>query len=239
MTTRTNARTLALLAVLLGVAGVGVIVLPGGDTARRSREPEGAAAGPQVAIPAESVHFQLVPPDKEKRSGLYAAALSYSMPSSVYSFSDAADGKLGKPSSTLGVVLIGKLPDVIKILDQPAACSSYDFFVPEAGSIQGNKITLPVKFVRWFGATKEIPGPSSVCFTVSLPPLAPGTYTATVVFEDYVCHGDRSKIVRPAKLANLGPRFPPMTCTFEVRAAAGAAAAEGIAWGEARNGLRA
>ena len=52
MTTRTNARTLALLAVLLVTAGVGVSVLPRGDAERGNGGPQEAAGGPPVGLPA-------------------------------------------------------------------------------------------------------------------------------------------------------------------------------------------
>jgi hypothetical protein len=173
-----------------------------------------------LSIPAKSVSFHLVKPDKEKRSGLYACSpyAAYKKFSVPWLFSSCADGKSGKPGGaarqpTAGkrIWLVGKLPGTV--LEK-------DFFKPGAGTIKGGEIEISVKYVRYTGRVKRLLAPRAAYFTVSLPALPAGKYRATVKFQDWQHMGDRSRITFPPQRKSVAPRFKPLVCEFEVKAAA-------------------
>ncbi len=191
-----------------------------------------------ITIPAESVRFHLVKPDKEKRSGLYAAPTSFDLePDPAKMFARCADKpqKVFKVGDTgrASITLVGKLPNT---------CTSYDFFRAGTGSVGGGRahgppgaeIEIPVKFVKWKGATKEPLVLRAVYLTVTLPPLSAGKYRATILFRNCRYYlEDKSKIEGPD--ADAPAWFLPLTCNFEVRAAGAESrgpALDGTGWSE-------
>jgi len=224
-----------------GVLGVMVAIVSLGCEGKHPTKGPPSARPTVVQISAGNTSFYLVAPGKERRSGLYAVRLLEGLKTNPQLlFSSAADGKVATPKAGQSFLLIGRLPDVLKKWKVPAACTHYDFFKPEAGSIGGTRIDIPVKFVRWRGDTFETPSPCSVYFMVRLPALSAGKYQAKVTFADYVCWGDKSKIELPKKTSAAAPRFKPLTCEFEVKPAkATAAKTPSISWGKAVNGLQA
>ncbi len=204
---RKNMRGFGFLAAVLLLGGMA------GCREKQAGRQQQPPAQPVTTIPAKNVRFHLVKPDKEKRSGLYAMGQAQT-PEIPELFALLANGKVGKPTEGKTVVLVGKLPDVIKVAGKPAACTTYDFFQSEDGTIRGNEITIPVKFVRWMGEIEKVPGPRAVYFTVTLPALPVGKYRAEVTFEEHICTGDRSDIVGSLTSAE---RFAPLTCKFEVK----------------------
>ncbi len=262
MVSRMNVKALVVLALtLMALAGC----------ARREPGPVAKpVVGKAIAIPAKNVQFRLLPPRKEKRSGLYACSpydtyWKFTIP---WLFSSCADGKSGKPGGaayrpTAGkrIWLVGKLPWAVR---------EEDFFKPEAGRITGvvperyramvvgglgaggieirktvpeyqpARIDVPVKYVRYAGPVKRELADRAVYFSVNLPSLPAGKYRATVRFKDYVYTGNRNKIHSPKVSSVVAPRFKPLVCEFEVKAAgAKKKPAAKVSWGKPVKGLRA
>jgi hypothetical protein len=139
-------------------------------------------------------------------------------------FSLAMDGEAPAPVEGTVTTLVGRLPELVSTLDS---------FVPEAGSIKGGQIDIPVKFVQWHGPIDEIPARTDVYIMATLPALRAGKYQAKVRFIQYRTE-DGTKIEGPDADAPALVLF----CDFEVRPAAKPAVAEKISWGVAVNGLR-
>ncbi len=206
MVSRGRQKTLVGLAVALALSGCA------------RREPGPAAkpvVGKAVTIPAENVGFQLVKPDKEKRSGLYACSPydAYKKFSVPWLFSSCADGKCGKPGGaarqpTAGkrIWLVGKLEEIV---------TEKCFLVAEAGSIKGGDIQIPVKYVRYFGPGRDKLVKRAVYVLADLPALPAGKYRAVLIFQDYSYRGDKSKISGPI----CERPWHRLVCNFEVRAA--------------------
>jgi hypothetical protein len=181
-----------------------------------------------TAIPASSVQFYLVKPDKEKRSGLYAVGPS---PTPIVDgtrtitslFSDAADGKTPKPVADSFVTLVGKLPGTVREDSYDArGVTDFDSFSPGPGSVQGNEIDLPVtfnKFAAGIGVGRA-PEPRDVYVVARLPILPAGKYKATIRFQ-CVLLTNGGKINAPPET----PVLAPLICEFEVRATVGGGAA--------------
>jgi hypothetical protein len=189
-----------------------------------------------LEIPAGETRVYLRPVDKEKRSGLYAVRPAHLRAPILWServagvFSAAADGKRRPLVADDHVVLVGKLPGTV---------SGVDFFRAEDGRVKGNKIDIPIKFVRYAGPSRGRPASRAAYLVAQLPRLPAGKYRAVVVFKDYVYRGNKYKIARPMSSEPPLPRFKRLTCEFEVKPAAGEkAAAKKISWGMAVKGLR-
>jgi hypothetical protein len=157
------------------------------------------------------MEFQLVEPDKEKRSGLYAIGTTdlSSLTSFPEHFRGAADGEYPPRPGRRDFVLIGKLSD--------DRITSNDFFQAEDGTINGGRINLTARWVRFRGDELRRAAPRVVYVVVTLPPLAAGKYHAELGFPEYEYEGDRTKITRPPP---THPPVLPLTCDFEVLPAA-------------------
>ncbi|MHC5056926.1 MAG: M56 family metallopeptidase [Planctomycetota bacterium] len=142
-------------------------------------------------IPASSISFHVLPPDKEKRSGLYAVStpvMGGELDPRTF-FQLAADGKMEPPRAGQPVTLVGK---------PPVRATNIDFFTALDGSIRGANIELPARFVRYTGAMAGEALPQHVYVVASLPPLKAGRYRATMTIEGYVYDNfkDKTKISR-------------------------------------------
>lgn len=193
------------------VIGAAVIVCAAAGLLVWRLAPERGRPGKSIAVPAENVRFHLVPPGKEKRSGLYAMA-EVQTPGLPELFGALVGGRVKNPVDGKPIVLVGKLPGTVNGM-------GFDFFRPEAGSVKDGEINIPVKFVRWGGEFTESPPPRAVYLTVYLPALPVGKYRARVTFEDYEHLGDEKKITRVGLGAGVavGRAFAPLTCEFEVK----------------------
>jgi beta-lactamase regulating signal transducer with metallopeptidase domain len=171
----------------------------------------GKAVSDAVAVAgAPSVGFHLVPPGKEKRSGLYAIGLGMKTVRPAAYFSYAADGKMPGPVARQPITLIGKLP---------YRTTTANFFVAGPVKIEAGTVSIFVKFAHYRGPLAGKSGtPCHTYATVSLPALPVGKHKATLVFSDYAYQDlrlrEKDKLVheadRPART---------LTCEFEVRAA--------------------
>ncbi len=198
---------------------IGAIILAllvaGGVTWWALADSEPEKVEPPVVIPAERVLFQVVPPGKERRGGLYARWVSgeEQLAPASEMFTGLADQGQKPLMATEGgwPMLVGRLPGTVNGM-------GFDFFQPQAGSVKDGNINIPVKFIRWSGEFTESPPPRAVYFTVDLPALPPGKYRATVTFPNFEYAGDKSKITVSPK-TRIWRFVEGLTCEFEVKPA--------------------
>ncbi len=175
------------------------------------RPPEAAEADRGTSFPPLNVTFLLVPPDGEKKSGLYAVRFLEGV-ERYYpgEFKTAADGKadplLPGPQH---VTLVGKLPGKVRHLD---------FFEAQEGSMKGGEIEMRARFVEYTGAVDARLAPREVYVVVHTPVLKAGKYRARITFEDWEYRDarDKTNVLRDA--AGPPSRFAPLVCEFEITA---------------------
>jgi hypothetical protein len=207
--------------------GTGTVVT---GCARPSSKETAPPRSDVTTISAENTRFQILPSGRDRRAGLHAitevARSDLYTAAQLFEWAASDDGIeqakkngafLRKPYAGDTVTLVGKLPDVTRVGGTPAACTDYDKFSSEDGSIKSGAINVSARFIRWKGLTKHLPGPCAAYLLIMLPPLPAGKYRARIVIKDYACRGDSSKIFRPKSSEPPLPTFKPLTCDFEVR----------------------
>ncbi len=139
-------------------------------------------------------------------------------------FSDCEKGERGqaaayKPTERMPVSVVGRLGETV---------TEKCLLLPEAVSVKGANIHVPVKYVRYRGRGREGLSPRVVYVMAKLPPLSAGKYRVTVVFIDYSYGGDKSKIQGP-----IAKRpYHRLTCDVTVRKALA------LSWGKPANGVQ-
>ena len=191
-----------------------------------------AAATRETKIPASRVTFVLVPPNGEKWSALFALPLLLDeLLGYPQLFKLAADGRTRPPVEGGHMALVGKLPGTVTELD---------YFVAQPGSVRGDNIEIPARYIRYGGPIGDLPAPRDVYVGVRMPPIKAGRYRARIAFDEFRYMDLRDKSRTERSPPKRPARFAPLVCDLEILpkdAVLGAAGA--IALGEPANGLRA